>query len=355
MIFDTINNLSKYKSIPNLDLIVNFIKDKNLSDLSEDEIEIKGRNLFVKALRYLPKPAEEKNFEIHKIYTDVQIIVKGVEKIEITNKENLKEEIEDKKNRKDFHFFTVSGPISEIIAKENNFVVFFPGEPHKPSCSYQKLNEPVLKIIFKTKASDKVRPPDYDSKKIIKNGPDMWMSEIRYVKDALLQLAKENEFLNILEWGSGNSTIYFSKFLKQRGIPFKWIAIENFVPWHEKVVNFITEQNLSENTAIILKNPIYDGNRDVQEMSDLGEYLNFPSTLGIKFNLIIIDGRKRKECLDKAAVILAKNGLVILHDAERKWYHEGFKHYLNGGEFVATNISPNSWGGVQKLWAGRLP
>ncbi|MBZ9577540.1 YhcH/YjgK/YiaL family protein [Patescibacteria group bacterium] len=150
MIFDTINNLSKYKSIPNLDLIVDFIKDKNLLDLSESEIEIKGRNLFVKALRYFPKLAEERNFETHKIYTDVQIIVKGVEKIQITNKENLKEEIEDKKDREDFQLFTASGDISEIIAKESNFVVFFPGEPHKPSCVYQKLDKPIMKLIFKT-------------------------------------------------------------------------------------------------------------------------------------------------------------------------------------------------------------
>lgn len=151
MIFDTINNLNKYESIPNLDLIVNFIKNKNLSDLPEDDIEIKGKELFVKALRYFPKLAQERNFEIHKIYTDVQLIVKGIEKVQITNKENLEKEIEDKKGREDFQFFTASRYISEIIAKENNFVVFFPGEPHKPSCFCQKLDEPVLKVVFKTK------------------------------------------------------------------------------------------------------------------------------------------------------------------------------------------------------------
>jgi len=150
MIFDTINNLSKYKSIPNLDLILDFLKDKNLLDLPETDIEIKGKELFVKVLRYFPKPAEERNFETHRIYTDVQVIVKGVERIQITNKENLKEEIKDKKDREDFQLFTVSEDISEIIAKESNFVVFFPGEPHKPSCYYQKLDEPILKVVFKT-------------------------------------------------------------------------------------------------------------------------------------------------------------------------------------------------------------
>lgn len=150
MIFDKVKNLSRYKEIPNLNLILDFIRDKDLSDLPEGDIEIKGKELFVKVLRYFPKLAEERNFETHKIYTDVQIIVKGVEKIQITNKENLKEEIEDKKNREDFQLFTASGDISEIIAKESNFVVFFPGEPHKPSCTYQKSDKPILKVVFKT-------------------------------------------------------------------------------------------------------------------------------------------------------------------------------------------------------------
>lgn len=153
MIFDTINNLNKYKSIPNLDLILDFLKDKNLSDLPEGDIEIKGKKLIVKLLRYFPKSAEEKNFETHKIYTDVQIIVKGVEKIQVTNRENLGESIKDKKVREDFYLFAVSGPISEIISKENNFVVFFPDEPHKPSCTYQKIDEPILKLVFKTTLS----------------------------------------------------------------------------------------------------------------------------------------------------------------------------------------------------------
>ena len=152
MIFDKIKNLSRYKEIPNLNLILDFIRDEDLSGLPEGDIEIKGKQLFVKVLRYFPKPVEERNFETHRIYTDVQIIVKGIERIQITNKENLEKEIEDEKSREDFQFFTVSGPISEIVAEENNFVVFFPGELHKPSCTYQKLDTPVLKVVFKTKS-----------------------------------------------------------------------------------------------------------------------------------------------------------------------------------------------------------
>lgn len=150
MIFDKIDNLSKYTSIPNLSLILDFLKNKNLLELPEGDIEIMGKKLFVKVLRYFPEPAEQKNFEIHKIYTDIHIVVKGIEKIGITNRENLGEESEDKEHREDLRFFSVRGPVSEIIATENNFAVFFPGEPHKPACAYQQLKEPILKLVFKT-------------------------------------------------------------------------------------------------------------------------------------------------------------------------------------------------------------
>lgn len=150
MIFDKIDNLKKYKSIPNLGLIIDFIKDKNLLSLPEGKIEIKGRKLFANVVRYFPKPAEEKNFEVHRLYTDVQLMVKGIEKIQITNKENLKEMIKDKISQEDFQLFTASDYISNVIIKENDFIVFFPGEPHKPGCYYQELDETVLKVIFKT-------------------------------------------------------------------------------------------------------------------------------------------------------------------------------------------------------------
>lgn len=150
MIFDNIKNLTEYKTIPNLNLIIDFIHNKNLLELAEGEIEIKGKELFVKVLRYFPKRAEENNFEIHRIYTDVQFIVKGIEKMQITSKENLREKTEYKKDE-DFQFFSVFDYISDIVVKKNEFIIFFPNEAHRPGCYYQNIDEPILKLVFKTK------------------------------------------------------------------------------------------------------------------------------------------------------------------------------------------------------------
>jgi predicted O-methyltransferase YrrM len=196
--------------------------------------------------------------------------------------------------------------------------------------------------------------PDYDSKYEMDNYPEMWISEIRFIEKTLIELAQYTKFINVLEWGSGFSTIYFSKFLKQKGIPFKWIAIEHFVPWYEKVISMLTENNLSNEVECILINPTSEPDKNIQETYNMDEYINLPSTFDINFDLIIIDGRKRSECLKTASTVLSADGVAILHDAEREWFHDGFKYYVNGGEFVTTNITPAARGGVQKMWVGRI-
>jgi len=202
--------------------------------------------------------------------------------------------------------------------------------------------------------SNKYPTPDYDSRSILKDAPEMWLSEIRYIEDMLVDLAKHRECLNILEWGSGNGTIYFAKFLRKKNIKFRWIAIEHFVPWFEKVTAMLKAHNLSDHVECFLKSPTYEEDKNIQETLDLDEYVSLPSTLGIGFDFILVDGRKRKECLENARHVLSPDGVVVLHDAERPWYQEGCICYVDGGEFVTANPTAAAWGGVQKLWIGRV-
>ena len=44
-----------------------------------------------------------------------------------------------------------------------------------------------------------------------------------------------------------------------------------------------------------------------------------------KFDLIFIDGRERAKCLHTAFKRLRPNGIVLLHDADRKHYQEGIR------------------------------
>ena len=151
MIFDDIKNLKNYADIPQLDVILKFLQENDVLKLPEGDIEIKGKNLYVKVLRYIPKDADENNFETHKIYTDVQMIINGEEKMQVVNSKYL-QEITEYNKESDFQFFSAQKYISDIIVRRNEFVVFFPEEPHKPGCSYQqKKDKPILKLVFKVK------------------------------------------------------------------------------------------------------------------------------------------------------------------------------------------------------------
>ena len=150
VIFDILPNLKKYKSIPYVDEIAEFLSSNDLVSLEEGDIPIKGDDLFVKVLSYVPNPEEENNFETHRDYMDVQVVVQGVEKMQVVAPENLEEKVEVEMDG-DFQFFKASQQISDLIVKNNKFVVFFPGEPHRPGCRYLDLNQTVKKIVFKVR------------------------------------------------------------------------------------------------------------------------------------------------------------------------------------------------------------
>jgi YhcH/YjgK/YiaL family protein len=148
MIFDTLNNLPKYINIPKIEMILDYLKQTDVFSLDTGDKDIDGKDLYVKVLRYFPKPAEENKFESHEKYADIQVIFKGIEKMQTTNKNNL-QKIEGYKERSDLEFFNAENDISDILVGEGECVVFFPGDVHKPGCFYKELKEPVLKLVFK--------------------------------------------------------------------------------------------------------------------------------------------------------------------------------------------------------------
>ena len=154
--------------------------------------------------------------------------------------------------------------------------------------------------------------------------------EIRALERALLSLSGRP--LRVLEWGSGGSTVYFTAFLRQHNIPYEWTAIEYNKNWAERVT---TELNGDPHAKVVLFD---SGNNDIlQPDNAMDEYVNYPKTLGVKFDFILVDGRKRRRCLLEAKDLVAPYGFVFLHDAQRTYYHEAFSAYPRG-RFVAGRL-----------------
>ncbi len=134
------------------------------------------------------------------------------------------------------------------------------------------------------------------------NGEEIpWItySAIEFLKDRL------NSTMEIFEYGSGNSTIYYSTKVKSV------IAIEHDREWYEKI-----KLNLLENAKIFYKNLEYNG-----------EYCRMINEFENKFDIIIVDGRDRVNCVKNSIDKLKENGIIILDDSERKEYNEA-KEFL---------------------------
>lgn len=163
--------------------------------------------------------------------------------------------------------------------------------------------------------------------------PMMKYREIDIVTDILKALYPKN----CLEWGSGYGTMYFPSLLDADA---KWTAVEHNEEWAMKM----QEMNKRPNVSIFHVKPNSSKWTDPDNdgaFSDLKDYIDFPEKLG-KLDFILVDGRARKECMAKALKLIKDNGIVILHDANRKYYHETFEFFRHRVFF--ENYRPNSHG-----------
>jgi len=147
VIFDRIKNLNKY-SIPKVQAILGFIARNDCANFPDGEHEIEGRDLFVRVMSYVPKPAQENKFETHQVHADVQYIARGIELMQVARPEDLTP-LTDYDTKSDYRFYKADKRITDLVVKEGEFTVFYPGEPHRPSCLYQNEQGKVKKLVFK--------------------------------------------------------------------------------------------------------------------------------------------------------------------------------------------------------------
>lgn len=157
--------------------------------------------------------------------------------------------------------------------------------------------------------------------------------DIRIIENALLGVDRPP--VRVLEWGCGGSTAHFPGILARHGIAYRWVSIEHDKEWFLSVSEELKDVR---DVDLFLFEPPGGNPRDPACRMD--EYVSFPSSLGMAFDVILVDGRKRRRCLLEAKRLLAPDGVVFLHDAHRKRYHCAL------GEF------PDSCFLTRDLWRG---
>jgi len=131
----------------------------------------------------------------------------------------------------------------------------------------------------------------------------------------------------VLEWGSGGST----KALLAR-CPFieRFVSIEHHPKWYELVKSELHDPRLSlHHIAPDIAPYSYDVparklgpwiQRAEVDITVMANYVEFPASLGERFDLILVDGRARTFCMKAGWELLPEGGVMLLHDAQRPEY-----------------------------------
>lgn len=178
-----------------------------------------------------------------------------------------------------------------------------------------RINRPIIKIKYNLfrKRSD--------------NAPWIAPAATLFLKD---WLDKEH---HMAEFGSGQSTVFFAAKVKEI------VSVEHFRPWYDKVNAIFSERNL-KNIDYRFITESKNENPGIKELSK--EMNSYDSSFKIKesfadyflalndkpdgyFDLILVDGRARPECVFASIDKLKPGGLMILDNSERERYKIAFK------------------------------
>lgn len=153
----------------------------------------------------------------------------------------------------------------------------------------------------------------YDEQECV--NPWWGKSMIDFVKKRL------NKSFRVFEWGSGNSTLFWSQNVKEV------VSIEHNKRWYEKMSN-IGLDNVKIRYC---------------ELEYGGEYSKAIFREGKVFDVVLIDGRDRVNCAKNAVSCLKEDGVIIWDNSERESYREGYTYLISNG-FKQIEISSVVYG-----------
>jgi hypothetical protein len=158
--------------------------------------------------------------------------------------------------------------------------------------------------------------------------------EVKIYENILLQQSDPSRPCDVLEWGAGGSTAHFSQVLETLGGLRTWLTIDHDPVWIDRA------RAASPAWVEFLCVPT-GGDRTRPQL--WADYVAPPALNGRVYDLILIDGRMRRRCLERAALLLRDSlSRVVLHDAWRPYYHPAFARFPRG-RFL-----------TRQVWVGQL-
>jgi predicted O-methyltransferase YrrM len=132
--------------------------------------------------------------------------------------------------------------------------------------------------------------------------------------------------MEIFEWGSGGSTLFFAKRVK------KVISIEHDKKWFCYETDLLKKyKNIELHLIEPQKTGIYENKRKEYKGLYFDQYVNSIEKYD-KFDVIVIDGRQRNLCLKKAINHIKKGGIIVFDNFDRKYYKKSLM-FVNNNMF----------------------
>ncbi len=151
MIVGKLVDLYRYKGIAkNIDTAIDYILNNDLLALPKGKTVVDGDNVYINRDTYVAKPYEECFFENHENYIDIQIVLKGKERIGYTHITNPTLKVTVPYNEvKDVTKYNNNPEGAVYFDLEEGFALVYTEDAHLAKCDVD--GKTVEKVVVKVK------------------------------------------------------------------------------------------------------------------------------------------------------------------------------------------------------------
>ena len=147
MIYDRFENLNLYCQ-PGSRLHRALVYARDVARTATDgRMDIDGDRLYASVASYETGSREERRFEAHRKYIDVQVLLEGEEIIDVSLDKDLPA-IEAYDEKRDVMFLKPPQQVASLVMTPGCFGVFYPHDTHRPGCHLRDKRR-VRKIVMK--------------------------------------------------------------------------------------------------------------------------------------------------------------------------------------------------------------
>lgn len=111
---------------------------------------LQGDDVFMNVMQFATQEPAQKKAELHAQYIDIQLLLTGAERIAFGVVGSARDS-EEMHHDEDYQLCSRIEAEQSVVLKPGMFVIFMPGEPHKPGCIAESAGE-IKKAVVKVRA-----------------------------------------------------------------------------------------------------------------------------------------------------------------------------------------------------------